>query len=203
MNIFDIPELVLTEEERMNICEMFMFEDYDSLITDKIGSETCQIDFNGLIFMNPRNNKYIQSLAQKFFTSECQPTMKLGAAVNKGTAIRVHTDDYTNNFGRGDDHLAGELEGTGAGAAPLENLPLFNRRTVVCFPITPKENYSRLYYPDTDESRGWSDHAYCFDTFQPHGVEYSERYRLNLQFGFSHCFKDFHELYTSGKLIRT
>ena len=218
MNIFDIPELALTEEERIKVGEMFMFEHFPEFtniqqLTESELHKKGQINFNGLVFLSAHHSNYLRDLAKKFFTDEYQPVGCFGAVVQPGITVEVHTDNYSssnqdNNWQNrflGDSGWQDFLDNKPVESdnALMESLPFYSRRTVVCFPITPKENYSRLYYPDTQESRGWSDHAYSFDTFQPHGVEYNDTFRLNLQFSFTIPFNDFYEIYKSGHLVRS
>jgi len=196
MNIFDIPELSLTDDERIYVAEYFMFEPYSTY------------NFSGLTFHPVEGARKFKTDKENFDRNMFDIASRLfktlpddvyGVAIEPGTTIHPHKDDYSSG--------AGEL-------SPDEFLPeeqreiwdnlqsdLKCRRSIVCFPVTPKENYSKIFYPDTQESHGWSDHAFAFNAFETHAVETTNVYRLNLQFTFKMPFDELYQLYKNGGLV--
>ena len=180
MNIFDIPELTLTDDERIKVTELLMFDHAN------------KIDFSGLSFYPYEEQSdfgiFTKELAYRLFKTI--PSDVMGVAVEAGKGVKVHTDDYSGDVGLSKEEMD-----------HWDTLPFNKRKSIVCFPLTPKDNYTKLFYPHTQESHGWSDHAFAFNTFAPHGVDHTDVFRLNLQFTFDLDFEDLYQLYKSGELL--
>jgi len=189
MNVFDIPELTITEEFREQVVLDAMTLNKCTPFTSNVQGSN-KLQGTGAVWF-PEDKQYFESVYEQFIL---KPEVMYLFFMDIGYNAEPHIDSEAYKLEKhGGDSISPHFS-----ADSYAGL----RKTVVQIPLTPTgDDYARLTYQN--EFKAWTDHAFAFTVEELHGVDVTKHMRLNLQIPFNIPIKELYQIYKSGNLVRT